>query len=254
MLSKGLIKLINSLKHKKYRQKHGYFVAEGQKMVEDLLSLDTPIKTIISSHNKYAKTNLEFIQCKDQDLNKISFLKTNPQVIALIEIPKYQLNDSEISNELSIALDGVQDPGNMGTIIRIANWFGIKNILCSNDCADIYNPKVVQATMGALLGTKVHYLNLIEKIKELNNISDYQVFGAFMKGSSIYQSDLSSNGLIVMGSEGEGISKELEHLITKRLSIPSFAKDFNGAESLNVGVAAGIVVSEFARQNLKLRT
>ncbi len=251
MVSKGLIKLVNSLKLKKYRDKHGLFVAEGQKMVSDLVKTNAVIKTIITTQNDFENNKSEVIFCKASELSKISFLKTSQELIALVEIPKYSFDEAEIVNNLSIALDGVQDPGNMGTIIRIANWYGIKNILCSNDCVDIYNPKVVQATMGALFGVKVHYLDLAEKLNKLINHSDYQVFGTFMDGDSIYQSDLPANGIIVMGSEGQGISAGVEQLVSKRLFIPSFADEFSGAESLNVGVATGIVVSEFRRQKLK---
>ena len=251
MLSKGLIKLINSLRLKKYRQKHGLFIAEGQKMIEDLSSLNAPIKTIISSEKKFTTQGIEIVQCADNELDKISFLKTSQNVIALVEIPKYEINNIEVINELSIALDGVQDPGNMGTIIRIANWFGIKNVLCSYDCVDIYNPKVVQATMGALFGTKVHYINLVDQIKDLLKLSDYHVYGTFMEEGSIYQSNLHAKGLIVMGNEGQGISPAVEQLISNRISIPSFSDGFKGAESLNVGVATGIIVSEFARQKLE---
>lgn len=253
MLSKGLIKLVNSLKLKKYRDKHGLFVAEGQKMIEDLLANKAPIKKIISVDEKYSIKGIEFIQCTEQELSKISFLTTSQQLIALVEISDYELIDNELVDSLSLALDGVQDPGNMGTIIRIANWFGVKNILCSKDCVDIYNPKVVQATMGALFGIKVHYVDLEEKLKNFVKNSDFQIYGTFMNGDSIYDSGLIAKGIVMMGSEGKGISENLKQLITKRLTIPSFAKGFNGAESLNVGVATGIVLSEFRRRKLAPR-
>lgn len=249
MLSKGLIKLINSLKQKKYRQKHGLFVAEGQKMVDDLLKTSASIKTIITTKTDFSCNKAEIVFCKEKELQKISFLKTSQDLIALVEIPKCSFNESEIINELSIALDGVQDPGNMGTIIRVANWFGIKNILCSMDCADIYNPKVVQATMGALFGVKVHYVDLEEKLTCFLEQTDYQTYGTFMNGDSIYETKLANKGLIVMGSEGQGIRPDIEKLISNRLTIPSFTNEFAGAESLNVGVATGIVVSEFMKNS-----
>lgn len=253
MLSKGLIKLVNSLRHKKYRQQHGLFVAEGHKMIGDLIKIGSPIKTIISAQNITMNGAFEFVQCKSGELDKISSLKTSQDMIALVKIPEYQYKEEAILDKLSLALDGVQDPGNMGTIIRIANWFGIKNILCSIDCVDIYNPKVVQASMGALMKVKVHYLDLSVTIAQLAKNNDYKIYGTFMNGISIYESELLPEGLIVMGSEGHGISTEIEKLITKKIAIPSFAAEFGGAESLNVAVAAGIIVSEFARQKQELR-
>jgi TrmH family RNA methyltransferase len=239
MLSKGLIKLINSLNLKKYRQKHGLFVAEGQKMVSDLLKTNAVIKTIITTQSDFSNNKVEVIFCKASELDKISFLKTSQEIIALVKIPQNAFAESEIVNDLSIALDGVQDPGNMGTIIRLANWFGIKHILCSNDCVDIYNPKVVQATMGALFGVKVHYLDLVERLSTLSKLSEYQIYGTFMEGQNIYTKELSSKGIIVMGNEGNGISAEVEELITEKLAIPSFSNVGSGAESLNVGRCNG---------------
>ena len=248
MLSKALIKLINSLKLKKYRELHGLYIAEGQKIVNDLLKLHAPVQTIISCASGSYHGDFQVIQCTENEMVKISFLKTSPDVIALVKMPQYEFVASEIKDELSIALDGIQDPGNMGTIVRLANWFGIKAIVCSKDCVDIYNPKVVQATMGALLQVRVHYLDLVNTIEELAKLADYQVYGAFMNGESVYISELSEKGLIVMGNEGKGISPEIEKLVKKRITIPASTKDFTGAESLNVGVATGIIVSEFARR------
>jgi RNA methyltransferase, TrmH family len=250
MLSKRLIKLINSLKYTKYRQQYGLFVAEGKKMINDLIRLKVPIKTIISSVQFEEKSNLEYIKCENHELSKVSFLKTSSDTIALVKIPDYQFNKFNIINKLTIALDGVQDPGNMGTIIRTANWFGIENILCSKDCADVYNPKVVQATMGALMKVKVHYLDLVQTLKDLKENADFEIYGTFMNAKSVYTTNLASNGLIVLGNEGKGISKDIEQFITKRMSIPSYSKVFEGAESLNVGVATGIIIAEFRRQQL----
>lgn len=247
MLSKSLIKLINSLKIKKYRQKHQLFVAEGQKLVADLLELKAGVRYIISSDLNYSNNNIEVIYCKQYELQKLSSLKHSSDIVAVVEIPKYEFSNKEISNNISIALDNIQDPGNMGTIIRVANWFGIRTILCSKTCVDIYNPKVVQATMGALMGVKVHYLDLYTTISDLKTDVDYKIFGTFMTGQNIYTTSLSNRGLIVMGSEGQGISEKLGELIDIKLSIPGNAQKFNGSESLNVGVATGIVVSEFTR-------
>jgi len=249
MLSKGLIKLVNSLDNKKYRQIHKLFIAEGTKLVNDLIKLEAPIKTIISTSNiERCNQSIEYIQCNSWELEKISFLKTSPEIIALVDIIENDFNINDLPGKLSIGLDSIQDPGNMGTIIRLANWFGIENILCSNDCVDNYNPKVVQASMGALIRVKVHYIDLPDTINELIKFPDYQINGTFMNGECIYSSNLQSNGLIVMGNEGKGISEMVERLVTKRISIPTFSDKFNGAESLNVGVATGIIISEFTRQ------
>ncbi len=252
MLSKGLIKLVNSLDNKKFRKQHQLFIAEGFKLVNDLFRMKAPIKTIICTHFIEEMSHIaEFIQVKPFELEKISFLKTVPEIIALVEITEHEFIKEDLFEKLSIGLDEIQDPGNMGTIIRLANWFGIQNILCSKECADIYNPKVVQASMGALLSVKVHYLDLPGVIVELLKFPDFQIYGTFMAGDSIYETNLKNNGVIVMGNEGNGISTEIERLITKRISIPSFSDGFNGAESLNVGVATGIIISEFARQSRK---
>ncbi len=245
VLSKALIKQINSLKIKKYREKHNLFVAEGRKMIDDLIQIDAPIKQIITSNQDYHHESIEIIHANASEIKKVSFLKTPGDTIAILKIPKYELAINKIQNELSLALDNIQDPGNMGTIIRIANWFGINNVLCSKSCADIYNPKVVQASMGAILGVKVHYIELEKAITQLKQLGEYNVYGTFMNGDNIYGKSLSNKGLIVMGSEGKGISQNLSKLIDHRLTIPSSTVSFKGTESLNVAVATGIVLSEF---------
>jgi len=252
MLSKSLIKLVNSLDNKKFRLQHKLFIAEGFKLVNDLIRLNVPIKKIISTNFDEKLSHIaEYIQCKASELDKISFLKTSPEIIALVEIPEYELVTKDLLKKISIGLDGIQDPGNLGTIVRLANWFGIQDIVCSQDCADVYNPKVVQATMGALMRVKVHYVDLQSTITDLTKFTDFQIYGTFMEGNSIYESKLDNNGLLIMGNEGKGISEKIEALITERISIPSFSGGFAGAESLNVGVATGIIISEFIRQTKK---
>ena len=250
MLSKGLIKLINSLNYKKYREKHQLFIAEGEKLVFDLIKMGAPLKYVFSE-KQIVKMNpgTEFIQCKEGELGKISFLKNSPGIIALVKYEEQKVIPGEILQKFSIALDGIQDPGNMGTIIRLANWFGIEHIICSNDCVDIYNPKVVQASMGALLGVKITYTHLPEFVKALLSHPGFGIYGAYMQGESIYQAKLGETGLLVMGSEGKGISTGLERLVNRKISIPSFHKGDSSAESLNVAIATGIIVSEFARQH-----
>jgi TrmH family RNA methyltransferase len=249
MVSKGLIKTINSLEQKKYREKLKLFVAEGEKLVNDLIGMGAPVNMVITSktlHN--LPSSIELITCQPSELSKISFLKNNQGVLALVNIVENQLDLSLLHGKLSLALDGIQDPGNMGTIIRLANWFGVSNILCSNDCVDIYNPKVVQASMGAILGMKICYTELNDAFDILTKYPDYQIYGSFMKAESIYTANLEQNGIIVMGNEGNGISNSIEKKISKRISIPAFYSSNFKAESLNVGVATGIILSEFARR------
>jgi RNA methyltransferase, TrmH family len=250
MLSKALVKTINSLIHKKYREKHQLFVAEGEKLIKDLIRMNAPVVTIISSKTFDSIPNgVEFIQCLPYELDKLSLLMNNQGIIALVKITEKHLDFYNLDKQLSIGLDGIQDPGNMGTIIRLANWFGIKNILCSNDCVDIYNPKVVQASMGALMGVDIHYTDLENALHELQKISDYMVYGTYMQGDSIYTAQLSTNGILVMGNEGKGISEKIGQKINKKISIPAFFNGSFNAESLNVGVATGIIISEFVRQS-----
>ncbi len=250
MLSKSLIKLINSLAIKKYRQKNMLFVAEGRKLVSDLLQMKVKIRHIITSDTDFKCNFAPVDYAKRDEMRKISNFKTSSDIFAIVEIPQYSFSIPELSNQLSLALDEIQDPGNMGTIIRIANWFGISNIICSVGCVDIYNPKVVQSSMGAIMGVKVHYINLPKTILELKANNDYRVYGTFMEGENIYQSNLSSAGMVIMGNEGKGISSEVSKLIDCKLSIPTNAGSFTGSESLNVAVSTGIVVSEFSRHKL----
>ena len=173
-------------------------------------------------------------------------ISRSPQSVwALFERKNYQLDFTAIEQTLSIALDGVQDPGNLGTIIRIADWFGIENIICSPNCVDLYNPKVVQATMGAIARVKVHYTELPQLINAMKNLP---IYGTFLEGEFIYDTPLSNKGIIVMGSEGTGISKEVGQLVNKKLFIPSYPPNRTTSESLNVAVATSIICSEFRRR------
>ena len=255
MLSKNKIKFINSLKLKKFRDINSLFVAEGTKLVDELINSNLPIHLLISTTDwkanfPFAGNVKEHIECNKSEIKKISQLKTAADVIAIAEYPKYSFSLSEIVSQLTLVLDGIQDPGNLGTIVRLADWFGIKNIICSNSTVDLYNPKVVQATMGALLRVKVHYFDLADFFKEVGLSKDISVYGTYMQGENIYQSELPEKALIVMGNEGNGISSEVEPFITKRIAIPNFAKGQEESESLNVAVATGIILSEFKRQML----
>lgn len=247
MISKNKIKYIRSLELKKNRNKEGKFVAEGFKVVDDLLALQ-PADLIVATqewlHGKHLAAQTEVIEVTEEELKKVSFLQHPQQVLAVFRQATsgdYSINTSE----LSLALDGVQDPGNLGTIIRIADWFGITHIYCSQDTADVYNPKVVQATMGSIARVKVEYGNLLALVESLP--TDVPVYGTLLDGDNIYQQQLENRGLIVMGNEGKGISPALAKKVNRRLLIPNFPEGRATADSLNVAIATAITCSEFRR-------
>ena len=247
MISKNKIKYIRSLELKKNRNKEGKFVAEGFKVVDDLLALQ-PADLIVATqewlHGKHLADQTEVIEVTEEELKKVSFLQHPQQVLAVFRQATsgdYSINTSE----LSLALDGVQDPGNLGTIIRIADWFGITHIYCSQDTADVYNPKVVQATMGSIARVKVEYGNLLALVESLP--ADVPVYGTLLDGDNIYQQQLENRGLIVMGNEGKGISPALAKKVNRRLLIPNFPEGRATADSLNVAIATAITCSEFRR-------
>ena len=247
MISKNKIKYIRSLELKKNRNKEGKFVAEGFKVVDDLLALQ-PADLIVATqewlHGKHLAAQTEVIEVTEEELKKVSFLQHPQQVLAVFR----QAQDGDFSintQELSLVLDGVQDPGNLGTIIRIADWFGITHIYCSQDTADVYNPKVVQATMGSIARVKVEYGNLLALVESLP--ADVPVYGTLLDGDNIYQQQLENRGLIVMGNEGKGISPALAKKVNRRLLIPNFPEGRATADSLNVAIATAITCSEFRR-------
>jgi len=249
MIPKNKIKLINNLSQKKFRDKTGFFVAEGTKLVLDLAptfrcSMLTATVEWLNEH-PYFKTN-EIIEVKAEEFTKISNQKTPQGVLAVFEKPVYNWNTQELRNKLSLALDDVQDPGNLGTIIRIADWFGISDIFCSEHSADAFNPKTVQASMGSLARVRVHVVNLAEFLQ--NCQSELSIYGTFMNGENIYSKTLTQQGIIVMGNEGNGISDEIEKLVTERLLIPNFPVGQTTSESLNVSVATALVCAEFRRR------
>ena len=247
MISKNKIKYIRSLELKKNRNKEGKFVAEGHKVVDDLLVLQ-PADLIVATgeglKGKHFPAQTEVIEVTEEELKKVSFLQHPQQVLAVFKQATsgdYSIN----TNELNLALDGVQDPGNLGTIIRIADWFGITHIYCSQDTADVYNPKVVQATMGSIARVKVEYGDLLGLVESLPD--DVPVYGTLLDGDNIYQQTLENRGLIVMGNEGKGISPALAKKVNHKLLIPNFPEGRATADSLNVAIATAITCSEFRR-------
>ena len=240
MVSKNQIKLITSLQQKKFRQLHKLFIAEGVKVIEELLDSNFVLEhlyvteSIFESLNNESKTVIT-----ESELKKISCLSTPNNCLALFAIPE---TERPISSGLIVALDAVRDPGNLGTIIRLCDWFGVDQLWCNEQTVDLYNPKVVQATMGSLARVKVHYLDLEKEIQKAN----LPVFGTFMDGENIYQSNLPSEGILILGNEANGISTGIEKLVTSRLAIPRFG-NLQKTESLNVATATAIFLSEFKR-------
>lgn len=252
MLSKTIIKLVRSLEQKKYRIENKLFIAEGNKIVEEIIKNNLSIKFLIATKEWLArqnvKINAEIFEVSENEIQKISLQKTPQNVVAVCNLISYKLDVSELKNNLTLALDDVQDPGNVGTIIRIADWFGIKNILASYSTADVYNPKVIQATMGAFARVNVHYVSLPELLLKLKNEFKIKIYGTTLKSENIYNQNLNNNGVIVMGSEGSGISKDVIKTLTQQLYIPPYLLNSQTSESLNVANATAIVCSEFRRQ------
>lgn len=251
MLSKNKIKYIHSLELKKNRKEEGVFIAEGHKIIDDLLGC-FPCRLLIATPawlSAHSFVNAaEICEVTQEELSRASLQKTPQDVLAVFEQPAYEWNPRVIKDSLCLALDDVQDPGNLGTIIRLADWFGIEHIFCSIGTADAFNPKTVQATMGALARVKVHYCSLTQLIKNIGK--EVPVYGTFLNGNRIYTEELSANGLIVMGNEGKGVSPEVESMINKRLYIPNYPQERKASESLNVAIATAIVCSEFRRRRL----
>ncbi len=250
MVSKSQISFLKSLQQKKYRKEHGQFLVEGLKSVVDFLQSDFyTIKTVYHTPQSAPKMlkvlgNIKFQEVSEVELEKISSLTTPQEVIVLVEIPEAaEIKTQQFAGKFTLVLDGIQDPGNLGTIIRTADWFGISTLICSEDTVDVYNSKVVQATMGSLSRIKVHYADLLLLLPQIKQ----PVFAAMLNGENIYQTDFGKEGLILMGNEGNGIRPEIQSLISRNITIPKIGK----AESLNVAIATAIFCSEISRNTLK---
>lgn len=250
MLSKNKIKYIRSLELKKYRKEEQLFIAEGHKLVGDLLG-HFPCRLLLGTEkwmNEHPQIDAqETVEVSQEELSRASLQKAPQGVLALFEIPHYELDPDIAARSLCLALDDVQDPGNLGTIIRIADWFGINHILCSNGCVDAFNPKTVQATMGALARVQLHYCDLAAFLQA--QPEQIPVFGTFLDGENLYTQELSRNGIIIMGNEGNGISPQVAQTVNRRLLIPNYPQGQATSESLNVAVATAIVCAEFRRRS-----
>ncbi len=242
MVSKSQIKLITSLEQKKSRTKHGLFIVEGIKGISEFLKSDFKLYSLFTTQQIFEVPDDKTILIDESDLKKISRLTTPQTAVGIFEIPQ---QNSPVLSGLTVALDKVRDPGNLGTIIRLCDWFGVENIICSGDTVDCFNPKVVQASMGSLTRVRVSYVDLAEFLTTKNN---QPVFGTFMQGENLYKTSLPNNGIIVLGNEANGISGEIGKMVSQKLSIPQFGTS-DETESLNVATATAIILSEFRRQN-----
>jgi RNA methyltransferase, TrmH family len=260
MLSRNQVRHINSLKLKKQREKHLQFIAEGSKLVLDLLESDYRICEIfatgdwIESHaSGFPSGNLILTTVTDDELSRVTALTTPGQVLAIVSIPEAKINPGSLAGTLTLVLDDIRDPGNLGTIIRIADWFGINAVICSETTVDLYNPKVVQATMGSIARVPVYYTNLADFLSGLP--SSLNIYGSFLEGGNIYDMALESHGIIIIGNESKGISDDVAKFVTNRVHIPSFSTGKGSAphaESLNASVAAAVLCSEFKRRTIQI--
>lgn len=249
MLSKTKVKYIHSLELKKFRSEYNAFVAEGNKLVADMLPAFECELLVAKPSWMATQGNLpatELLVAEEDDIRKASFLKNPQDVLAVFKRPCWNMEEIVPEKELILALDGIQDPGNLGTIIRLADWFGISHIVCSQDTADVFGPKTVQATMGALAHVKVHYTDLEAYLKE-QAAQSIPLFGTFLDGDNMYKKNLSANGIIIMGNEGNGIRPEIEALIQEKLYIPNYPQGRETSESLNVAIATAVICAEFRR-------
>lgn len=245
-MTKAEIQQIRSLQDKRNRDAEGLFLAEGAKLVEEIASSKLTIRRIYTTRTDLKGANVEVIDSKTME--RLSGLKTASDTLAVVEQPRYRLSLRSLTKSLVLALDGVQNPGNLGTIIRLADWFGVEDILCSKECADCFNPKVIQATMGAILRVRIHYVdNLAELLSEASK-EGMPIYGTLLDGDNIYSTTLTPTGIIVMGNEGRGLSQECRRVVTHRLLIPAYPANRPTSESLNVAMATGITLSEFRRR------
>ena len=244
-MTKAEIQLVRSLADKRGRAEHGLFLAEGEKLIGELRASHLRVRKIYALEGIFAGEEVEVVT--PRDMERLSQLKTPSNSVALVKIPHYGLRTADLRGQHTLALDEVQNPGNVGTIIRLADWFGIRDILCSEGTADCFNPKVVQATMGAILRVRVHYTPLAPLLAEAA-AGGIPVYGTFLEGENIYTEELSPTGIVVMGNEGRGVTEAVARSVTRKLFIPPWPAGRRGSESLNVAMATGIVCAEFRRR------
>lgn len=253
MISKAQIKHISSLKLSKFRKASGEFTVEGEKMVHELIMCNYQIKALYAipawleaNHELLSSKNINAEKVSPKELERISSFKTANQVLATVTIPDQSFQTINFE-DLILVLDDIQDPGNLGTIVRTAEWFGIRHIVCSNESVDVFNPKVIQATMGSFLRVRIHYTKLeiffLEKVPK-----NLKVYGALLEGKNLYKQELAKKGILIIGNESKGISKEIAKFVTDPIFIPAHPN--NSAESLNASVAAAVICAEFFRRKI----
>ena len=254
MLSKNQAKYIRSLTVAKFRKANGQFIAEGTKLVIELINSSLKVVTVFALPSWIQEhllpiegRDFEIVEVTEREISMISSLTTPSAVLCIVKIPALIINPENISQELVLMLDDIKDPGNMGTIIRTADWFGIKTIICSENCVDIYNPKVVQATMGSIARISIFYTQLFPFLANLP--SGVIVYGSMLDGDILIDKKLEKKGIIIIGNESRGISPELLPHITEKIKIPSFSDASGHAESLNASIATAIICYEFRRRN-----
>ena len=244
-MTKAEIQFVRSLADKRMRDSEGLFIAEGDKLVEEILSSGLTVRSLYTTHRDSMLRGATLIE--RSEMERISQLKSANTTLAVVEQPRYRLYEGALKHTLVLALDGVQNPGNMGTIMRLADWFGVSDILCSRECADCYNPKVVQATMGAILRVRVHYVDDLAALLKRLNSCGMPIYGTLLDGENIYTKQLTANGVIVMGNEGRGLSDVCRATVSDSLFIPPYPIDTPTSESLNVAMATAVVLAEFRR-------
>lgn len=245
-MTKAEIQFVRSLADKRTRDSERLFIAEGAKLVEEIIASGLGIRHLYTTRHDSTYRNATLIDAKSME--RISQLKSATDVLAVVEQPRHRLDIESINRRLTLALDGVQNPGNLGTIIRLADWFGIEDVICSSECADLYNPKVVQATMGAILRVRVHYVDDLAALLRSAAQCDTPIYGTLLDGNNIYAESLAQRGIIVMGNEGRGLSDECRSALTHKLFIPPYPANMPTSESLNVAMATGIILAEFRRR------
>ena len=243
---KADIQFVRSLAEKRVRDQERLFVAEGSKLTEEILASKFVVRRIYTTRHDLKGKNIEVVD--QREMERISQLKSANDTLAVVEQPNHKLSLANLRGKLTIALDGVQNPGNLGTIIRLADWFGVEDIICSRDTADCFNPKVIQATMGAILRVRVHYTDNLPALLQEAHREGLNIYGTLLDGGNIYDERLDASGIIVMGNEGRGITDETRKALTRRLLIPPYPADAPTSESLNVAMATGIILAEFRRQ------
>ena len=243
-MTKAEIQFVRSLADKQTRDAERLFIAEGEKLISEILDSHLRIHRIYALDG-VLKGKSEVVTPKEME--RISQLKTASNCLAIVEQPRFNTPAAAPATALSLALDGVQNPGNLGTIIRLADWFGVEDIICSTECADCYNPKVVQATMGAILRVKVHYVDDLAAYLRTAADQGSPIYGTLLDGENIYHTELHNHGIIVMGNEGRGLSEACRKTLSYKLYIPPYPADRPTSESLNVAMATGIVLAEFRR-------